>query len=35
MKKVIITVLTLAAFIFAQDFEYVGNAKCKMWECKM
>jgi hypothetical protein len=35
MKKVIITVLTLAAFIFAQDFEYVGNAKCKMCHKKV
>ena len=30
MKKVLITFLTITAFIFAQDFEFVGNAKCKM-----
>lgn len=30
MKKVLITFLALTAFIFAQDFEFVGNAKCKM-----
>jgi len=30
MKKVIITLLTLTVFILAQDFEYVGSARCKM-----
>ena len=35
MKKVIIMLLTLTAFIFAQDFEYVGNAKCKMCHKKV
>ena len=35
MKKAIITILTLTAFIFAQDFEYVGSAKCKMCHNKV
>lgn len=35
MKKAIITFLTLTAFIFAQDFEYVGSAKCKMCHKKV
>jgi hypothetical protein len=30
MKNIIITLLTLTAFICAQDFEYIGSAKCKM-----
>ncbi|MCK5341772.1 MAG: cytochrome c family protein [Candidatus Heimdallarchaeota archaeon] len=30
MKKIIISLLTLTAFVMAQDFEYVGNASCKM-----
>jgi hypothetical protein len=30
MNKVIVIVLTLTAFVIAQDFEYVGSAKCKM-----
>ena len=35
MKKIIITILTLTAFIFAQDFKYVGNSKCKMCHNKV
>ena len=35
MKKAIITILTLTAFIFAQDFKYVGNASCKMCHNKV
>jgi len=30
MKKVIIMLISLTAFIFAQSFEYVGSARCKM-----
>jgi len=30
MKKTLIIMLTLGAFLMAQDFEYVGSAKCKM-----
>lgn len=30
MKKTIITILALTAFVIAQDFDYVGSAKCKM-----
>ncbi|MCJ7800822.1 MAG: cytochrome c family protein, partial [Candidatus Marinimicrobia bacterium] len=35
MKKVIITILTLTAFILAQDFEFVGSARCKMCHNKV
>jgi len=35
MKKVIITILTLTAFICAQDFEFIGNARCKMCHNKV
>lgn len=30
MKRIIITLILLTAFIFSQDFEYVGVSKCKM-----
>jgi hypothetical protein len=30
MKRLIITLLTLSVLILAQDFEYVGTARCKM-----
>ncbi len=30
MKKTILSILALTAFIFAQSFEYVGSASCKM-----
>jgi len=30
MKKTLIIILTLGAFLMAQDFEYIGSAKCKM-----
>lgn len=30
MKKGILIFITLAAFIIAQDFDYIGSSKCKM-----
>lgn len=35
MKKIIIPILTLSIFLFAQDFQYIGNAKCKMCHKKV
>jgi hypothetical protein len=35
MKKITFIVLTLAVFVVAQDFEYVGSARCKMCHNKV
>jgi hypothetical protein len=35
MKKTIIAILALTAFVIAQDFDYVGSSKCKMCHNKV